>query len=99
MAPGEEHEGHGGDIARSASGQAVHALRDRRPRELYKTALDRERRVALPHQRDELVELASPARVPAPVTDDEQRRAGAFFDVTPVCRNSQVSHFSPPHSI
>ncbi len=71
VAGGEEHEGDGGYLSRPASGQTLHALGDRGPRELYKTALNRECRIALPDQRDELVELAGSPRMPAAVPDDE----------------------------
>src|SRR4051794_20021032 len=99
VACGEEHEGDGGDPTRPAFGQTVHTLGDRGLRELYKAALDRERRVTPSYQRDQLMKLAGSPEISTPVPEDEKRRVRTVSTADSVRRADRITHVNPPRGI
>src|SRR5215211_1771474 len=95
---GEEHQGYGGDFGGPVLGEAVHALGDRRPGELDKASLHRQRRVSPAHEADEVVELPRTARVAATMAYYEERRIVFLYRRSVLSRIDRVPHVIPPRS-
>src|SRR5918998_58540 len=90
----EQHQRDGRDVPGPTLRQAVHALRDRGPRELDEPALHRKTRVPLPDQPDELVELLYPPRVAGAVANHQERRPLPAAPVLPLDANG-LPHVPP----